>query len=81
MLFRSENVPSTEVLVRRVLARLLENLRTPRPNIDSSFHNPHSEENVAPPTESIIPHTISLGTTKVFQSSFMMTILAILSYY
>jgi len=76
-----ENVPSTEVPVRRALARLLENLRTPRPIIDSSFHNPHSEENVAPPTESIIPHTISLGTTKVFQPSFMMTTFELLSLY
>jgi hypothetical protein len=75
----SESVPSTEVLVRHVLALFLENLQNPAANIGSSYHNPCSEENVAPPTTSIIPHTISLGTTKVFEPSFMMTILAVLS--
>ena len=34
--------------------------------IVSSFHHPPLQANVVPPTESIIPHTISLGTTKVF---------------
>ena len=76
-----EQAPFTDVPVRHVISRLLENLRTPPSNIASSFHNPHSIENVAPRTESIIPHTISLGTTKVFQSSFMMTIVVVLSFY
>jgi hypothetical protein len=76
-----EQVPSTEVHVRHVLSRLLQNLQTPPANIAPSFHNHHSVQSVVPPTESIIPHTISLGTTKVFQSSFMMTIVVVLSFY
>ena len=39
----------------------------PPVRIVSSFNNPPLQANVVPPTESIIPHIISLGTTKVFQ--------------
>lgn len=38
----------------------------PPAGIVSSFNNSPLPENVVPPTESIIPHTIYLGTTKVF---------------
>ena len=54
----SESVPSTEVPIHHVLACLLENLQTPAANIGSSYRNTRSEENVTPPTTSIIPHTI-----------------------
>ena len=42
------------------------------PPIVSSFNHPPLEDNVVPSIESLIPHTISLGTTKVFPSIFFL---------
>ena len=49
-----------------MLAQLVDNLQLLGGAVGYTFNHSHLQENPIPPTESNIPHTISIGTTKVF---------------